>query len=161
MKSSFQQYLVTMSPMWQLRIYPLVSQPSIFKYLLLLLVWLPLTLNHCCSGIQYRTALWNVSLGNCLHCPFFPRLSLLFFSQVCKSVSGSHSCLPTAHFSDLISAGHSLPHTWHQLRSTNPLPKAQLIIFPYCQEAPARPSESQIKHGTNLDLCKQVRSLLL
>ena len=161
MKSSFQQYLVTMSTMWQLCIYPLVSQFSIFKYLLLLLVWPPLTLNHCCSGIQCRTALWNVSLGNCLHCPFFPRPSLLFSSQVCKSASGSHRCLPTAHFSDLISAGHSLPHTWHQLRSTNPLPKAQLIIFLCCQEVPAHPSEPQIKSGANLDLCKQVCSLLL
>lgn len=146
-----------MSPMWQLCIYPSVSQFRFFKYLLLLLVWLPLTLNHCCSGIQCRTVLWNVSLGNCLHCPFFPRPSLLFSSQACKSASGSHSCLLTAHFSDLISAGH----TWHQLRSTNPLPKAQLIIFLYRQEAPTCPSESQIKRGANWDLCKQVCSLLL
>lgn len=161
MKSSFQQYLITMSPLWQLHIYPVVSQFSIFKYLLLLLVWPPLTLNHCCSDIQCRTASWNVSLGNCFHCPFFPRQPLVFSSQICKSSSSSRSCLPNAHFSDLISAGHSLPHTWHQLRSTNPLSKARLIVFLYCQEAPACPSESQIKCGANLDLCKQVHSLLL
>ena len=160
MKSSFKQYCVTMSPMWQLCVYLLVSQFSIFKYLLVLFVWPPLTLNHCCSGVQCRAALWNISLDNCLHCPLFPRPWLLFSSQVCKSASSFHSCLPTAHFSDLISAGHSLPHTWHQLRSIYPLPKAQLIMFLYCQEASARPSESQLKHGVNLDLCKQLRFLL-
>lgn len=145
MKLSFWQYHVTRSPMWQLCICPLVSQSSFLKYILLLLVWPPLTLNCCCSGIQCRTALWNVSLSNCLHCPFFPRPSLLFASQVCKSASSSQSCLPALRFSDLISAGHSLSHTWHELRSTNSPPKAQIIILPYCQEALVHPSESNVE----------------
>lgn len=131
--------------MWQLCICPLVSQFPIFKYILLLLVWPPLTLNHCYSGIQCRGAFWNVSLSNCLHCPFFPRPSLLFASQVCKSASSSQSCLPTTHFTDLISAGHSLSHTWHKLRSTNPAPKAEIITLLYWQEALVYPSESNVE----------------
>lgn len=38
-----------------------------------------------------------------------------------------------------------LSHTWHKLRSTNPPPKAQIIMLLYCQEALVHPSESNVE----------------